>query len=154
MDGDEVRKELDHDRDDSVEAGHMNRGARQRAIERRYRDDCVHLIDCLTSPYPLFWKSSFSSHMPAQRVQFNGSSNQSAHRSRSTVVICYTLVCHACLSEGALATTYENLNHRLSYTDPISRIHAHMHIPDIVCPRHAPELDSIPMLWIISPGDL
>jgi hypothetical protein len=42
-----------------------------------------------------------------------------------------------------LATTYENLNHRLCHTLPVGRVHPHMHGPHVVRPRHPPKLDRI-----------
>jgi hypothetical protein len=127
------------------------------AIEGRY-SDCMHLIDCLCLALDYFLKNSPSHASTTCSVLFsllNPSIHQRAIMYNESFDLLHSSlsVVHV-LSEGALATTYENLNHRLSYTDPIGRIHGHMHVPNIVWPRHAPKLDSIPVLWIIPPGDL
>ncbi len=130
-----------------------------------YRN-CMHLIDYLTDPFP---SSPFSKEtcetpgsLPRSHLELgsvNGHacttcSNQSVHCHETTIILyCLSVMCRV-FDLAVLATTYENLNHRLSNTDPISRIHPHMHVPNIVCPRHAPKLDSIPMLLVIPPADL
>jgi len=78
IDGNEIRKEQDHDGDDSVEAGHMYGRAVTKAagaMEGRYCD-CMHLIDCLTSPMPR--SREIRVHMRPQRVLFTQSIHQSA----------------------------------------------------------------------------
>jgi hypothetical protein len=68
IDRNEVRKEQDHDGEDSVEAGQMYGRAVTKAagaMEGRYCD-CMHLIDCLTSPLPR--SREIRVHMRPQRV--------------------------------------------------------------------------------------
>ena len=115
--------------------------------ETPYRNCMV--IDCLTSTF-LFFRLDFS-NAPLNWAVGHACTTCSSLSNQPTL---YLILLSYSLSSSSLAATYKNLNHRLSHTHTISRIHSHMHVPNIVYPRHAPKLDSIPVLLVIPPGDL